>query len=176
MSESRADLLRPYAVASPRRYAAALATATNEITRRAPAPRDLPFFGLDHPHGTRARRLDRLSELGIFRVYERVLDLGAGLGGPARWLARRRGCSVVSFDRSVERAAASRLLVRRAHLQGSVRVSVAALDRLPVASHAFTHAWSVEALQPEIDKPAVVAELFRAVRPGGHVALQEWVR
>jgi len=176
MSEGGADLLRPYALASPGRYAAALATATNEITRRAPAPRDLPFFGLDHPHGTRARRLDRLSELGIFRVYERVLDLGAGLGGPARWLARRRGCSVVSFDRNVERAAASRLLVRRAHLQRSVRVSVAALDRLPVASHSFTHAWSVEALQPEIDKPAVVAELFRAVRPGGHVALQEWVR
>jgi len=168
------DRLHPYALAAPRRYAAALAAATNEITRRTPAPRDLPYFAQDHPEGTRAKRLDRLSELGIFRIYEHVLDLSAGLGGPARWLARRRGCSVVSFDRSPERAAASRLLVRRAHLDAAVRIGVAELERLPVQDGSFTHAWSVESLHAEPDKPSIVAELFRAVRPGGHVALQEW--
>jgi SAM-dependent methyltransferase len=174
MIEGRLDRLRVYARFAPRRYAVALAAATNDTTRRTPAPRDLPFFGQDHPAGTRGTRLERLSELGIFRFYERVLDLDAGLGGPARWLARRRGCSVVSFGRTVEHVAASRLLVRRAHLDGAVRVGVAAFDRLPVASGSFTHAWSVEALCGESEKAPVLAELFRAVRPGGHVALQEW--
>lgn len=168
--------LRSYEIAAPRRFAAALAAVTNEITRRTPAPRDFPFFGLDHPQAARAELLERLSELGIFRFYERVLDVDAGLGGPARWLARRRGCSVVSLGRGRERAAASRLLVRRAHLESAVAVGVAALDCLPAADASFTHAWSVGALAAEPDKSAVFAELRRVVRPGGHVALQEWTR
>jgi SAM-dependent methyltransferase len=170
------DRLRPYALAAPRRFAEALSSATNEITRRTPAPRDLPFFGLEHPEGTGAKLLERLSELGIFRVYERVLDLSYGLGGPARWLARRRGCAVFSFDTSHDRAAASRLLVRRSHLDPAVAVGLVAFGRLPVGDASFTHAWSVEALHRETDKTDIFAELFRAVRPGGHVALQEWVR
>ena len=168
--------LRPYALAAPRRFAAALSSATNEITRQTPAPRDLPFFGLEHPDGTGAKLLERLSELGIFRVYERVLDLSYGLGGPARWLARRRGCAVYSFDTSRDRAAASRLLVRRSHLDSAVTVGLTAFGRLPVGDASFTHAWSVEALHCATDRTAIFAELFRAVRPGGHVALQEWVR
>jgi SAM-dependent methyltransferase len=171
-----ASISRAHALASPRRFAAAVASATNEITRRSPAPRDLPFFGLDHPEGTGSKLLDRLSELGIFRIYERVVDLSAGLGGPARWLARRRGCHVFSFDRNRERAAASRLLVRRAHLETAVTVAVARFDRLSAPSDAFTHAWSVEALHAEERKRPVFDELFRVVRPGGHVAVQEWVR
>lgn len=160
----------------PRRFAAALASVTNEVTRRNPAPRDFPFFGLDHPQGVGANLLDRLSELGIFRFYERVLDLAGGIGGPARWLARRRGCHVISVDRDGERAAASRLLVRRAHLDAAVAVAVTALERLPAADASFTHAWGVETLHGEPDKAPIWAEIFRVVRPGGHVALQEWVR
>jgi SAM-dependent methyltransferase len=152
----------------------ALASVVNEMTRRTPAPRDFPYFGLDHPDGATAARLERLSELGIFRFYERVLDLAAGLGGPARWLARRHGCTVLSVDRSPARAAASRFLVRRAHLADAVAVSVAEFERLPVGDAFFTHAWSVAGMDGETEARGVFAELFRVVRPGGQVALQEW--
>ncbi|MGH7898494.1 MAG: class I SAM-dependent methyltransferase [Candidatus Binatia bacterium] len=166
---------RAHAVATPRRFASAVASAVNEIKRRSPAPRDLPFFGVDHPPGTGSKLLDRLSELGIFRIYERVLDLSAGLGGPARWLARRRGCRVYSFDGGHERAAASRLLVRRAYLESAVSVAVARPTSLPVPSDTFTHAWSVESLAGHPERLPIFRELFRVVRPGGHVAVQEWV-
>jgi SAM-dependent methyltransferase len=170
------EVLGTHAAAAPRAFAAALASVVNEVTRRTPAPRDLPFFGLDHPRSATAESLERLSDLGIFRFYERVLDLAAGLGGPARWLARRRGCTVVSFDRSRECAAASRLLVRRAQLDAAVRVAVSAFENLPAAGATFTHAWSIEALGEKTDEAAIFAELFRVVRPGGQVALQEWSR
>jgi len=135
----------------------------------------MPFFGLDHPDGCGGRLLDRLSELGIFRFYERVLDLGGGIGGPARWLARRRGCEVVSVTDRAEPARASRTLVGRSHLEAAVGVVIAPLERIPAAEGAFTHAWSVEAIAAERNKPAIFAELHRVVRPGGHVAIQEWV-
>ncbi len=167
--------LGPYALGVPTRFAAALAAAVGETTRRTPAPRDLPFFALDHPEGAEARLLERLSELGIFRFYEHVLDFGAGLGGPARWLSRRRGCRVTAVEAAPGLALASRLLVRRAHLDSSLAVVMASLSRLPLSRGSFTHAWSVETLHREGDKAAVLAEVFRAVRPGGHVAIQDWV-
>lgn len=171
------DLFRTHAGgAAPRVVADVLAAVVNEVTRRTPAARDLPFFGLDHPKGATADRLERLSELGIFRFYERVLDLAAGLGGPARWLARRHGCTVLSLDRSRARAAASRLLVRRAGLDDAVTVGVAEFERLPAAAASFTHAWSVDGLDENADASTIFAELFRVVRPGGYVALQEWSR
>jgi hypothetical protein len=39
--------------------------------------------------------LDALAARGIFRKYELVLELGAGLGAASRWLAARLGCEVV---------------------------------------------------------------------------------
>lgn len=169
------DGLRAHAEARPRRYADALASAVKEVARRSPAPRDFPFFGLDHPWGAGTRLLDRLSELGIFRFYERVLDLSEGLGGPARWLARRRGCRVTSVDPRSDRAAASRDLVRRSALDASVAVVVAAFERLPFADSTFTHAWCVHSLRALTGTSGAFAELFRVLRPGGHVSLQQWV-
>ena len=100
---------------------------------------------------------------------------------PAGWSRPKNGRSrgaglrrVISFVAEAT-AAASRLLVRRAHLETAVTVGVARLGSLPAARDSFTHAWSVEALHPEEQKRPVFDELFRVVRPGGHVALQEWV-
>jgi len=82
---------------------------------------------------------------------------------------------VASVDPVRDRALASRDLVRRAHLDRLVAVGVASFERLPFADASFTHAWCVHALEAQAERSQVFAELFRVLRPGGHLALQEWV-
>src|SRR5438445_9402946 len=114
----------------PEAPVARLASAIEALVRAhrtaAPAPRGLPYLGLEHPSGTGFHLLDALSARGIFRKYEIVLEVGAGLGGRARWLATRFGCEVVGATLSVEEALAGTELGRRSGLRAAVRLVPAA--------------------------------------------------
>jgi SAM-dependent methyltransferase len=159
---------------------AALARAIEAVVAGAvagstPPPRGLPYLGLDHPSGTRLELLDDLAGRGIFRKYERVLDLGGGLGATTRYLAARLGCSATATAATAAEAAAAARLTLRARLGARATHVAADPARLPFATSAFTHVWIVEAL-PRLGAPApVLAEVVRVLRPGGHLAIQELV-
>ena len=155
------------------RTAEALAEAAAIVARRIPAPRGLPFYGLDHPPGVLERIPAHLSDLGIFRVYSHVLDLAGAFGGPARWLARRQSCRVTTIEPDPDLSSASAFLTARAFLGESVRSACAASDRRPFSGDTFTHAWRVSPPAEETDRRAVFAEAWRVLRPGGWLALAE---
>src|SRR5579875_3503281 len=123
------------------------------LTAAAPPPPALPYLGMDRPTDTSFHLLDELAARGIFRKYELVLDVGAGLGSSARWLAARRGCE----------------------LAAQVRHLAAAPEALPAPAARFTHVWIVEALPRCADAAAALAEAWRALRPGGTLAVQDLV-
>jgi ubiquinone/menaquinone biosynthesis C-methylase UbiE len=156
-----------------------LAAAIQELVRAhaasTPPPRGLPYFGLEHASGTDLHLLDGLSTRGIFRKYECVLDLGAGLGATSRWLAVRLGCEVVGTTATLAEAAAGRELTRRAGLAAQVRLVPATGAALPFRAGRFTHVWILETLPRLPDVDAALAEAFRVVRPGGSLAIQDMV-
>jgi SAM-dependent methyltransferase len=157
---------------SARRRAEALADASTIVARRIPAPRGLPFYGLDHPPGILERALAELSDLGIFRVYSHVVDLTGGLGGPARWLARRNACRVTLVEENEEMAGAAAVLTERAFLVDRVRTVIARPAVLPFQGESFTHAWQVTTpLAERRDRRAIFAEAWRVLRPGGWLAI-----
>jgi ubiquinone/menaquinone biosynthesis C-methylase UbiE len=149
--------------------------AARDHGRASPPPRGLPFYALDHRSGTALDLLGSLASHGIFRKYEVVLDLAAHLGASSRWLATMLGCTAVATAGSVADAAAARMLTRTAGLDGQVDHVAASEDRLPFRSAGFTHVWAVEALGELPDVAAALAEAFRVLRPGGHLAVQELV-
>jgi len=167
--DSRADLLSPAAEEI-------LLELTRELALAMPAPRHDPFYGLDRPAGPSLRVLDHLTRHGDFRKYVVVLDANAGLGGVARWLTLRYGCRVVALDSRPRVVAAGARLTRRARLAGRVLGVAGVPTAIAARDGVFTQIWSVEALHAPATRRRVLAELFRVLRPGSPIALQEIVR
>lgn len=99
----------------------------------------------------------------------RLVDSGAGVGGPSELAAREFGVSPVLVDPMAGACrAASRLFGRP--------VTVAEGQRLPFRSGAFDAAWSIGVLCTVPDKAPVLADLRRVVRVGSAVGFLVFVR
>ncbi|MGY9057897.1 MAG: SAM-dependent methyltransferase [Alphaproteobacteria bacterium] len=105
-----------------------------------------------------------------------VLDIGCGVGGPALHLAEKTGCTLTGIDliewhtEEATARAATRGLSARTHFQPG---DATALD---FADGSFDVAWSQDAWCHVPDKAAVVAEAARVIKPGGMLALTDWVQ
>jgi sarcosine/dimethylglycine N-methyltransferase len=156
--------------------AASLGRVIEELVRRpgaGPAPRGLPCFGLESTSGTGSHLLDALAAHGIFRKYETVLDLAGGIGGTGRWLARRLGCTAMVTADTAATADAGARLTRLVRLRGQVVHVPAHPGALPFGAGRFTHVWAIEVLTDLADVHTALVEVFRVLRPGGHIAVQE---
>jgi SAM-dependent methyltransferase len=117
---------------------------------------------------------ERLAPLDV-GAGTRVLDVGAGLGGPARLLAHRRGCRVTCVDLTPEFCAAARLLTAMTGLSERVDVVEADASRLPFTGGAFDVVWMQNSSMNIPDKARLFGEGRRVLRSGGLLALQEVV-
>lgn len=100
---------------------------------------------------------------------DRVLDVGAGIGGPARHLASTYGCVVSTIDLTPEFCDMARWLNRATGL-GSIEVHCGSALDLPFADGAFDAAWTQHAQMNIADKARLYAEMSRVVKDGGTVA------
>ncbi|TKJ18148.1 SAM-dependent methyltransferase [Blastococcus sp. CCUG 61487] len=98
----------------------------------------------------------------------RVLDAGAGVGGPAGWLAAERGVRPVCAEPMEAAAQASRRLF-------GLRSVVATGQRLPFADRSFDAAECLGVLCTTSDKAGVLAELRRVLDDGGRLGLLVFV-
>jgi ubiquinone/menaquinone biosynthesis C-methylase UbiE len=134
---------------------------------------DLFEFDQDHYGGLAA--VDTLARLAGIEARTRVLDVCAGLGGPARFLATRRGCRVVAVELNAGRAVGAARLTRLVRLHGQIRVVRADATALPFASGRFDAWLSQEALLHIADKATVLREAHRVLAPGGRLVFTDWV-
>ncbi len=128
----------------------------------------------DHYGGTEAN--DTLIAAAGIAPGHLVLDVCSGMGGPARYLAHRVGCRVVGLDFTESRYLAAQRLT---HLIGLDRlVSFRhgnALD-MPFENGSFDVVIGQEAWCHVPDKPRLIAECARVVKPGGVIAFTDILR
>jgi ubiquinone/menaquinone biosynthesis C-methylase UbiE len=128
---------------------------------------------LDQFHGGGKAVTARLARLGALQSGMRVLDVGGGLGGPARVLAVEHGCRVVVLDLAESYVAAGAALTALLGLGDRVTHLAGSALALPFASGAFDIVWTQNSGMNVADKERMVEGFRRVLRPGGRYVFQE---
>ncbi|MFF2832232.1 SAM-dependent methyltransferase [Cellulosimicrobium cellulans] len=105
-----------------------------------------------------------------------LLDVGSGLGGPARLAAHRHGCHVTGVDLSPDFVDAARELPARTGLANLVTFALGDGDRLPCDDASHDRAMLVHVGMNVPDKTALFTEIHRVLRPGSPFGLFEQMR
>jgi ubiquinone/menaquinone biosynthesis C-methylase UbiE len=104
---------------------------------------------------------------------DHVLDIGSGIGGPARWFAQRFGCSVTGIDLTPEFCDVASHLTRLLGLADRVSFTVGDATAMPFADAGFDGAYSMNVSMNIADKGAFYREIHRVLRPGAWLVLSE---
>src|SRR3989441_6409456 len=116
---------------------------------------------------------ERLARLAALRPGMRVLDVGGGLGGPARTLAVQFGCHVAVVDLTESYVRAAAALTARLGLSDRVTHRIGDALALDVEAGLFDVVWTPNSGMNIADKERLYAGFARVLRPGGLLALQE---
>lgn len=131
---------------------------------------DLAPFDEFHGGGIASTR--DLARFAALAPGNHVLDIGCGIGGPARTLAAEFGCSVVGLDLTHEFIRAARMLTARLGMDGQCGFEHGNATTLPFPDGSFDLVWSQNMLMNVLDKAQLFDEVARVLRPGGRLALE----
>ncbi len=128
---------------------------------------------VDHFHARGFPATRDLADALPIRSGDRLLDIGCGIGGPARYLAARFGCSVEGLDITEPFVDAAERLSELMGMSGQVTFRHGDGERLPYDDAQFDGAYSQHVLMNVADREAFFAEAWRVLKPGGFLALTE---
>lgn len=150
----------------------ALAAAGRDPQRL--TPEDLAPIDEFHIRG-RAATLDLARAAKIDRGMT-VLDVGSGLGGPARTLASEYGCHVRGIDLTDEYCRTASMLSERLGLGHLLQFQQGDALALPFQPASFDVVWTEHVAMNIADKARLYSEMHRVLKPGGTLAIYDILR
>ena len=127
-----------------------------------------------HPGGLALT--ERMGILAGLEPGKRVLDVAAGAGASALYLAERFGCQMVGIDYGRESVAAATLAAAEAGLSGQVQFELGDAESLTFEDGSFDAVINECAFCTFPDKRTAAAEMARVLRPGGRLGLSDLTR
>ena len=116
-----------------------------------------------------------LASAAELKATDIVLDLGSGVGGPARYIAATYDCAVVGVDLSPSFVEAATYLTARCGLSDRVSFQIGDALRLPFEAAAFDTVFLQHVAMNIADRAALYAEIARVLKPQGRFATYDLV-
>ena len=120
----------------------------------------------------RAATLELAQAAGL-RSTMRVLDVGSGIGGTSRCLAKEFGCRVTGIDLTDEYCQVAEMLTAKVGLDGLVDYRRGDATNLPFADNEFDIVWTEHVAMNIPDKRRFYSEMYRVLKPGGTLAIYD---
>lgn len=134
-------------------------------------PEDLAPIDQFHIRGrTATLELAQVAELDAANY---VLDVGSGVGGTSRCLAKEFGCRVTGIDLTDEYCRVATMLTEKTGLAHLVDYRQGDATRLPFGDQTFDVVWTEHVAMNIPDKTQLYNEMHRVLKPGGKLAIYD---
>lgn len=114
------------------------------------------------------RTVQHMADKLDLKPTSKLLDIGAGYGGAARYIVARFGCKVTALNLSEKENGRARQLNKQAGLDGQIDVVDGSFETIPAPDACFDAVWSQDAILHSGQRQQVVKEVARVLKPGGH--------
>ncbi len=128
---------------------------------------------VDHFHARGLPATVELADRLPIKAGQVILDIGCGLGGPARYMAKRFQCNVSGIDITGPFVEAANKLTALLRMQGQVKIGHGDGQRLPYPDSHFDGAYTQHVTMNVADRPRFFTEAYRVLKPGAFFALTE---
>lgn len=125
--------------------------------------------------GGRQATIELAARLGFQRGM-RLLDIGCGLGGAARYFADEHGCRVIGIDLTSEFVEVANSLARRVGLAGMVSYQQGSAVDLPFAKDSFDGAYMLHVGMNIEDKARLFTGVRGVLKAGGMFGIYDVMR
>jgi len=128
---------------------------------------------VDHFHARGFPATVELADRLPIKAGQHILDIGCGLGGPARYMAKRFQCTVDGIDITAAFVEAANKLTMLVGMQRQVNIELGDGQRLPYADTSFDGAYTQHVTMNVSDRATFFFEAHRVLKPGAFFALTE---
>lgn len=134
-------------------------------------PQDLSPIDEFHTRGKESTI--EIANLAQLQPHHKVLDVGCGLGGSARYIAKEYGCSAVGIDLTGEYIDVAKKLTEFVKLTDKVSFKQGSALELPFPSENFDIVWTEHTQMNIVDKEQFYGELSRVLKPKGRMVFHD---
>jgi len=128
---------------------------------------------LDHFHTGGLEATKRLGDLLRPGADRKVLDVGSGLGGPARFMSATFGCHVTGIDLTGDFVRIATTMSGYAGLSDKTTFVVGNALQMPFEDASFDLAYSQHVAMNIADRAGLYREIRRVVKPGSSFAVHD---
>ncbi|RNE99971.1 sterol 24-c-methyltransferase [Trypanosoma rangeli] len=115
-----------------------------------------------------------LAYQGQFKPTDTVLDLGCGVGGPARNIVRFTNCNVMGVNNNEYQISRARRHDTKHGMNSKINYTKTDFSEMCFGDNEFDGAYAVEATCHASDKVKCFKEVYRVIKPGSYFVLYEW--